>query len=135
MELSFSLTNLLGVAETATLTGQYGSASSNELAITLAKPRPFSYPVQTELLLLQQSNNFQKFSSFTERLQGGIFSVSRQGSMLRLILAALLIKPQRHGQVTLTACPMSAALTQLCLSGCAYLPECMCNGVLIYIQA
>ena len=77
VEVSTSLTNVLGAAESATFSGQYSSASSNEFSVTLSKPRAYGYPIQTELLLHQQFNNYQKWSSFSERLRGGVFSLHR----------------------------------------------------------
>ena len=79
VELSFGLKNILGYAESTTFSGQYGSASSNEFSVSVSKPRIYGYPLNSEVQLLQQFSNFQKWSSFTERLRGGVFSLSRSG--------------------------------------------------------
>ena len=78
-EAAVSFTNVLGYAENLTLSGQYGTASSNEFSATLAKPRPSGRPVSAELQVLQQFTNFQKWSSFSELLRGGIVSLHRWG--------------------------------------------------------
>ncbi|KAK9784757.1 hypothetical protein WJX73_001773 [Symbiochloris irregularis] len=77
-EAAVSFTNVLGYAESLTFSGQYGTASSSEFSATLAKQRPWAKPVSVELQLLQQFTNFQKWSSFSELLRGGIVSLHSQ---------------------------------------------------------
>ena len=71
------LTNLLGVAERTTVSGELGSHSSSQYSVSVARPRIAGRPLEVSGSLHQQINNAQWISSYRERLRGAVLAASR----------------------------------------------------------
>jgi outer membrane protein insertion porin family len=88
MEVSLNVNNALGYAEQIAASVEYGLQRSNVCSLSLTKPRPWGRPLIGELRFHQLSNNFEKWSSFTELLRGGVATLTRSGRCQPAALAA-----------------------------------------------
>ncbi|KAK9830313.1 hypothetical protein WJX72_010954 [[Myrmecia] bisecta] len=75
LELSVGLVNLLGTAETINVSVEYGTQSSNEYSLVLHKPRIYGKDLNAELAIHQLFRSQRPYSSFTEKLRGGMASL------------------------------------------------------------
>lgn len=71
VELGLGLHNFTGNAEHLVFTGEYGSQSSNSFSGTYTQHRFLNLPVTLDLRLQKYLRNYQKYSSFSEAVQGG----------------------------------------------------------------
>lgn len=77
VEASLNLTNPLGYAEQVSVGLEYGTQRTNLCSFTYTVPKPWNYPVIGDLRLQQLLTDRQPWSSYVERLRGGMVTVTR----------------------------------------------------------
>jgi len=74
-ETGFGLHNASGSAEHVVATAEYGTENSSQFSLSYEQPRPAGLPLTVDARLQQYLRNYQKASSFTETMRGGVVSV------------------------------------------------------------
>lgn len=77
-EVQLALRNRLGYAESIQLAYERGMRGSNEMNLSVTKPRPAAAPVDAGVRLSQTHRSVLESSSFTERSRAVILSLSSQ---------------------------------------------------------
>jgi hypothetical protein len=77
VEASLHLHNPIGHAEQITFGLEYGTQRTNLASLTYTIPKPLGYPMIADVRLQQLLTDREPWSSYVERLRGGIATITR----------------------------------------------------------
>ena len=77
VEAYLDLKNPFGEAEHVTVGIEHGSQRTNVCSVNYTVPKPGGYPVLADLRLQQLFNDREQWSSYVERLRGGVATITR----------------------------------------------------------